>query len=95
MIVYTKHLFKVDSQASEKGNVVTIETDNAFHAIDLINVDAMSFSVEDGMEPYQKLLLIVNGSTIEFRHRTETGFNPMVKTGFQKLFKQRFNAALR
>lgn len=96
MITYLSHLFKVETKDLINGvKSVSIEADDNFHVFELSKISAITFNTEESAGAYQRLILVSDGITFEYRHRTEGGFNPSVKAGFQKLFSVKFGVAPR
>lgn len=96
MITYLSHLFKVETKDLINGvKSVSIEADDNFHVFELSKISTITFNTESSSTPYQRLIMVVDGVMFEYRHRTEIGFNPSVKAGFQKLFNAKFGVAPR
>lgn len=96
MITYLSHLFKVEVKDLPIGvKSVSIETDDNFHVFELSKISIITFNTESSSTPYQRLIVVVDGVMFEYRHRSDNGFSPSVKAGFQKLFSARFGVAPR
>lgn len=96
MITYLSHLFKVEIKELANGvKSISIEADDNFHVFELSKISIITFNTETSSTPYQRLTMVVDGIMFEYRHRTESGFSPSVKAGFQKLFNARFGVAPR
>lgn len=96
MITYLSHLFKVEIKELANGvKSISIEADDNFHVFELNKISIITFNTETSSSPYQRLTIVVDGVMFEYRHRTDTGFSPSVKVGFQKLFNARFGVSPR
>ncbi|QQV92306.1 hypothetical protein MOC16_gp362 [Klebsiella phage vB_KpM_FBKp24] len=96
MITYLSHLFKVEMKELTNGvKSISIEADDNFHVFELSKISTITFNTETSSTPYQRLIVVVDGVMFEYRHRAESGFNPSVKAGFQKLFSAKFGVAPR
>ena len=96
MITYLSHLFKVEVKDFPIGvRSVSIEADDNFHVFELSKISIITFNTETSSTPYQRLIVVVDGIMFEYRHRSDNGFSPSVKAGFQKLFGARFGVSPR
>lgn len=91
-IIYVNSNFNVTE--SQKG-VITIKTDNTEHYFEKEEIRHISRITEQaGNDLEHRLILDVNGSVLDFRHRHPEGISPYVKKGMEALVELRYGRGL-